>query len=141
MSWDKSEVMQEFAKISGEQGLLKNAQSKEDDSDIRENRKDPDEKSIIEEAHPESIYIAESRGDGGLVENQIEQQKKLIEMVNKMPTGNLVGRYATQVNTLVALANMCDELGQEQAADFLTDAAKELLEKSKQIPFDKAPGK
>lgn len=139
MSWDKSEIMQEFAKISINQGFFKSAESKEDDSSLGKNRKDPEEKSVIEIAHPEPVYIAESRGDGGLLENQIEQQNKIIEMINKMPTGNLVGRYASKAYNLIVLANVCDELGQGDAANLLTDAARVLVEKSKRPFLAKAP--
>ncbi len=44
-----------------------------------------------------------------------------------MPTGSLVGRYASAIEQLVKLANICDSIGQPQAADILTDATKELI--------------
>ena len=155
MSFEKHEVMSEFLKIAEEQdllGLKKTAAPsenphKEDQKIIEEKRKKSPEKSIIEEAHPEPVYVAEARGDGGLVENQIEQQKKLIEMINKMPTGSLVGRYASMAIELVKIANMCDELDQESAANLVTDAAVVLLDKmaaevkeDEAHPFEEAPG-
>lgn len=133
MSWEKSETMEEFLKIASEQNLLKEALPEknpyqEDLKTIEEKRLDPPEKSIIEEAHPEPVYVAESRGDGGLVENQLEQQKKLIQMINKMPNGNIVGRYAQATAELVKLANACDELGEMDAANLLTDLANKLTQ-------------
>lgn len=140
MSFEKYEVMKEFLKIADDNDLLglkkeaapaKNPH-KEDDKVVVDKRKNEPEKSIIEEAHPEPVYVAEARGDGGLVENDIEQQKKLIEIVNKMPTGSLVGRYASAAVELIRMANKCDDIGHEEAADTLTDAALKLFA----APFD-----
>lgn len=138
MSWEKSSVMSEFLKIAAEKGLLDSAKNPcgEDVKTIEEKRlKDP-EKSIMEVAHPEPVYVAESRGDGGLVENEIENQKKMIEVINKMPTGSLSGRYATAIVELVKLADMCDELGATAAADLLTIAAKKLVLDLDELPFE-----
>lgn len=150
MSLEKHEVMNEFLRIAEEQDLLglkktaapeKNPHQ-EDLKTIEEKRLKSPEKSIIEEAHPESVYVAEARGDGGLVENQIEQQKKLIEMINKMPTGSLVGRYALVANELVKMADECDRIEEEEVADVLTDAATKLLELAENevpLPLTEAP--
>ena len=142
MSWEKSSVMSEFLKIAEKEGLLDRYKETaknpcaEDIKIIEEKRlKDP-EKSMIEIAHPEPVYIAEARGDGGLVENEIENQKKMIEIVNKMPTGSLSGRYATAIVELVKLANTCDDLGATAAADLLTIAAKKLVLDLDELPFE-----
>lgn len=135
MNWEKHSVMSEFLKIADDKdllGLKKTAAAEknphqEDLKTIEEKRLKSPEKSIIEEAHPESVYVAEARGDGGLVENEIEHQEKVIEMINKMPTGSLVGRYASSIKQLSKFANDCDALGHTKAADLLTEAAEELL--------------
>jgi len=135
MNWENSEVMIEFLKIASETnvlGLKKTALPEpnpyqEDVETIRKKRLDQPEKSIIEEAHPEPVYVAEARGDGGLVENQVEQQKKLIEMLNKSPTGSLVGRYAHTVVRLVKMAEAAEEVGATDVANSLTDAAKRVV--------------
>lgn len=143
MDWTKSTVMSEFAKIAEAQdllGLKKTAAPepnphKEDAKTIEEKRLKSPEKHIMEEAHPEPVFVAESRGEGGLVENEIEHQKKVIEMVNKMPTGSLVGRYASTVERLVKIANECDDLGQTEAAELVTDAAEDLIKKLERGDF------
>lgn len=136
MSMEKYEVMNEFFRIAQEQDLLgiqktaaaeKNPRQ-EDIKTIEEKRQKSPEKNIIEIAHPEPVYVAEARGDGGLVENQIEQQKKIIEMLNKMPTGSLVGRYAFTAFELIKMANECDEVGHGKTADLLTSAATKLYD-------------
>ncbi len=132
MAWEtKSEIMEGFLKIASEQGLLKESYPQnpyqEDKKTIEGKRLKTPEKSIIEVAHPEKVYVAEARGDGGLVENQIQQQKKIIELLNKMPTGSLVGRYASTVVSLVKLANQCEDLGHSEAAELLTTAAQSFV--------------
>lgn len=138
MSWEKSETMVEFLKIASEQNLLKEALPEknpyqEDLNTIKEKRLQPSDKSIIEEAHPEPVYVAEARGDGGLVENLIERQKKIIQMINKSPNGNLVGHYAQATFELVKLANDCDELGELETANLLTDLANKLTKEMAKV--------
>jgi len=135
MSWEKSEVMSEFLKIAGEQdwhGLKKTAAPEpnpyqEDIKTIEEKRQKSPEKHIMEIAHPDPVYVAEARGDGGLVENEIEKQRRAIEIINKHPMGQHLGRYASAVVELVKLAEVCDQLGYTFAADRVTDAAQELV--------------
>jgi len=132
MSWEKSEVMGEFMKIASETDLLKTAAPTknpyaEKKKTIEQKRLPEPEKHIMEIAHPEPVYVAEGRGDGGLVENEIEHQQKMIEMLNKMPNGALVGAYASVAVELIKVASACDEIGEPTAADILTDAAKKLF--------------
>lgn len=149
MSFDKYEVMTEFFKIAEEQdmlGLKKTASPEknpyqEDLKTIEEKRQKSPEKNIIEIAHPEPVYIAEARGDGGLVENQIEQQQKIIEMINKIPTGSLVGRYANAMISLKKMADTCDDIGYTDVADTLMSVASQMAEFALKAspPFTKAP--
>lgn len=141
MDWETSAVMQEFVKIAKEKDLLKEAYPEnphqEDTKTIEEKRLPEAEEHIMEQAHPEAAYVAEARGDGGLVENELEQQRKTIEMVNKMPTGSLVGRYANAAQELVALAAKCDDLNHTDAADLLISTAQKLLEAAEtESPLD-----
>ena len=132
---NNSVVLEEFLKIAEEQdllGLKKTAAAEknpyqEDLKTIEEKRLKSPEKSIIEEAHPEPVYVAEARGDGGLVENEIEHQQKLIEMINKMPTGSLVGRYASAMLSFRKMADVCDDIGELDIADVLADLAADFL--------------
>lgn len=143
MNWNTSSVMSEFLKIANDTDLLgikKTASAEknpypEDPKTIEEKRLKSPEKHIMEIAHPEPAFIAESRGEGGLVENEIEQQQKAIEILNKMPTGSHVGRYAVATENLVKLANECDALGQTEAANIITDAAENLLSTLKSESF------
>lgn len=128
-----SRVIDEFLKIAEKKDFLNKTAYPapnpygEDKKVIEEKRLPPPKKSIIEEAHPEPVYVAEARGDGGLVENEIEQQKKTIEMINKAPNGSLLGRYANVAHELVKIANMCDDIGAETASDMITDAVEYIL--------------
>ena len=140
--YDNSEVMDELIKLTLQKTALPAPNPyQEDKKTIEEKRLDAPKKSIMEEAHPEPAYTAESQGDGGLVENEIENQKKMLTVINRMPTGNLVGRYASAANALLKLADVCDDCGENKAADIITETAKTLLTKAKELngPLDKAP--
>ena len=139
--YDKSEVINELVKIALNKNALPSPNPyQENKKTVEEKRVPAPDKSIVEEAHPKPVYIAESQGDGGLVENQLEQQKKMLEVINKMPTGNLVGRYAAVANVLLKMAETCDTLGEENTADLLTNTAKKVLNEAKS-PLTAAPGK
>jgi hypothetical protein len=146
MDWNNSDVMVEFAKIAEDTNLLglkKTAAPapnpyQEDKKTIEEKRLKTPEKSIMELAHPESVYVAESQGDGALVENEMETQKKMIEIINKMPTGSLVHRYAMAIDALIKMADACDASGESEAAQLLDFAATRLLDDVEKLPFDGA---
>jgi len=143
-----SEIMDEYLKIADETdmlGLKKIAAPspnpyQEAKKTIEEKRLKTPEKNIIEIAHPTPVYVAEALGDGGLVENQNEMQKKLIRIINKMPTGSLVHRYASVIDALVKIADTCDQQDETQAAELLTSAAEKLLVdiEGSSGPFDRA---
>jgi sugar-specific transcriptional regulator TrmB len=147
MSFEKSNVMREFGRIMAEQGLVKTANEMNDalkavePNPYAENIKDivekrlKQEKDMIEEAHPEPVYVAEALGDGGLVENQNEQHQKLIEMINKMPTGIIVHRYAAAIDSLIKMAAECDEVDEGGVSDILTEAATKLVGMLDQLPL------
>ena len=147
MSFEKSNVMREFGRIMAEQGLVKTANEMNDalkavePNPYAENIKDivekrlKQEKDMIEEAHPEPVYVAEALGDGGLVENQNEQHQKLVDMINKMPTGIIVHRYAAAIDSLVKMAAECDEVDEAEVSDILTATATQLVGMLDQLPL------
>ena len=119
---DNSEVMTEFYKI---------AMAKDAEKPVIEVDED-----LIEDAHPEPVYVADAQGTGGLVENQNEQHKKMVEVAQKMPTGQYIHTYASCAIDLIKLAEECDKAGEQEAAEIITIMAEKLLE---QIPFVQAP--
>jgi hypothetical protein len=129
--YDKSEVFNEFIKIALNKTALPAPNPYQEDKKTIEEKRIPVEKHVMELAHPEPEYIANAQGDGALVENEIENQRKMIDVVNRMPTGNLIGRYAMMVDVLLKIADTCDHLEETEAADLLTQAAKTTLEKAK----------
>jgi len=151
MSWEKSETFKEFIKIASEnenfidlsKEVAKNPYSEESQEihDKGFKKSDYSEDSIIEKAHPEPIYTAEALGDGGLVENQIEQHNKMVNIVNKMPTGSPIHYYACVIDELVKIANECDSDGETEAANLITKVAEDILGLFQNIPFVEAPVK
>ena len=133
---EHSEVMLSFAKMLAESDKPAKNPYQEDLKQIEEKCTVPEE-DLVEIAHPEPVYVAEALGDGGLVENQKEQHEKMMTVINRMPTGALLGTYAATVDTLVKMANKCDELGDYAAADELTATARKILALMGEVfPFD-----
>jgi hypothetical protein len=83
---------------------------------------------LIGEAHPKTIDIAESMGRGGVVENQIEQQRHNKGVAQSMPSGNFRGRHAWVIQNLVKLADEADKRGLEEASDLIDAALQELAD-------------
>ena len=81
---------------------------------------------LIGKAHPKSIDVADAMGRGGLVENQIEQQRHNKGVAQSMPTGNFLGRHASVIENLVKLADQADEQGMKEASDLIDAALEEL---------------
>lgn len=120
-----SEVMDEFFKIAS-----KNPHQ-EDPKTIEEKVLEVEE-DIIEDAHPDPVYVAEALGDGGLVENQNEQHDKMMAVVNKMPNGQYLHTYASCARDLLKLAEECEACGETDAAEVITILAEKVLNK---LPF------
>lgn len=58
-------------------------------------------RDLILSAHPKAIRVSEGLGNGGLVENGLEQKEKLEDVALSAPTGNFKSRYAKLKNLLI----------------------------------------
>lgn len=87
-------------------------------------------RDLVEEAHKDDAQMASAMGNGGLVENILQQQEKDIEVALKMPTGTLPGVHASVIADLVKLANDLDEAGEEEAARRVDAAIRDIT-----LPF------
>lgn len=112
--------------------LLSNA--KDDAKTILEKKYPIEPEDLIEKAHPEPVMVAE-HPVGGLVENQNEQHQRMLNVVNKMPTGFPLNSWAALASSLVKIAQECDDLGLEREAEeldqvvssfFLVEAKKDM---------------
>ena len=83
---------------------------------LREKKQAKEPEDLVEKAHPKPIYVADGMGDGGLVENQNEMHAKIQQMINKMPTGNLINTWATVLNELTKIASELDAENHPAAA-------------------------
>lgn len=50
---------------------------------------DEDGEDLIGFAHPKKVNVADAKDDNGTVENLLEQHKKIVDIVNKNPTGKI----------------------------------------------------
>jgi hypothetical protein len=82
---------------------------------------------LIERAHPKSIYIADAISNGGLIENSIEQHRKMEEVAFSMPSGNFRNRYAELIENLVKIANESDEQGLYQSSELIEESVTKLI--------------
>lgn len=146
--WNGSKVMEEFAKMAAESGLITTDFDKpiigttDKEVPVKDHRRyEPTEEynitketgeDLVNKAHPEDSKPAEAMGDGGLVENVTQQQKKDIEIATKMPSGALIGRHAELVNSLICLADKLDSEGKKEAALRIDKT----LERIIRLPFD-----
>jgi len=87
------------------------ANANDDLSVLKEKKHPVDKEDLIEKAHPKSVYVSNALGDGGLVENQNEQQAKIIEIINKMPSGNHIHLYAEAILGLEKIASEMENDG------------------------------
>ena len=73
--------------------------------DEESEKRKPDQKELYElhdetgrdltlSAHPKAIRLSDAMGDGGLVENGLEQKNKMEGVALRTPTGNFESRYA-----------------------------------------------
>ena len=131
---DNSEVLTDFYRIVSASMAAPNP-DQEDPKTIEEKVLEVDE-DLIEEAHPEPVYVAEALGDGALVENQNEQHEKMMGVVNEMPNGKLIHNYACCALDLVKLAQECSLAGETEAAELITVLAESVLDR---LPFVQAP--
>lgn len=124
-----SEVMTEFYKIASKMATA-------EDKKVIEDKTVESKEDMIEKAHPNPVYVAEAQGVGGLVENQNEQHDKIVNIVNKMPSGLLVHTYAACAIELIKLAKECEDCGEKAAAETITTMAEKILDN---LPLIQAP--
>ena len=85
-------IEKEFAKLLRESRsaarhkLVAEAADKEDAIRAKRPRKEKNKKSVIEEAHPEEVFVAESDGLGGRVGNPEQVQEQIIDALNRRPS-------------------------------------------------------
>lgn len=149
-TWNGSLIMEEFVKIAKEKGFLP-TDLNPDNKDIVGNAKIPtpvkdhrryepteeydvtkeEGKDLVEKAHPKKMQTAKSQGEGGVVENVVEQQEKDIDVATKMPHGSLIGVHANLINELVKLANEYEDKGDIKNAERIDAVIRKIYN-----PFD-----
>jgi len=146
--WNGSQVMGEFAKIAVESGLITSdfgnpvMGNTDKETPVKDHRRyEPGKEygvtkgsgeDLVGKAHPKDAKPAEAMGEGGLVENIVQQQEKDIEVAMRMPSGALVGKHAALVDALVSLAN--DLEGEGKAG--IAARVDRTIERISGLPFD-----
>jgi putative heme iron utilization protein len=98
------------------------ASAEDDAKTILEKKYPVESEDMVEKAHPEPVMIAD-HPYGGLVENQNEQHQRILNVVNKMPTGFPIHSWASIATELIKIAQECDDLGLESEAKAIDEIA------------------
>lgn len=94
---------------------------------LKEKKKATDHPDIVEQAHPETAYMAEGPMGTGVVENQNEQHQKILNVVQRMPSGFHYNKFADLVDGLTKMAAGLEEKGDSEAAKKVDSLAFELV--------------
>ncbi len=128
----QNEVIANFIKIAAEKNIIDENLYSIDTGD------DKTGKELIEKAHPESaaLVLDSYRPDGGVVENQVEQQEEDILAAERMPNGTVHRKTTAEelIDELVIIAEEMDARGEEGVAKF-ADFLLEGLYKQAVIPL------
>ena len=81
---------------------------------------------LILSAHPTTVSVVEAKGIGGVMENTLEQHRKMLDVAFNVPSGNFRSKYAFVVSQLVKIANEADANGNLEAATLIDDFLSEL---------------
>lgn len=79
----------------------------------------------IQSAHPKSVYVGESMGDGSLIENSLEQQYKTEQKLLPTPTGNFTSKNAF-FQHLYKLRKVAKDSGKKEAFEFINETINKL---------------
>lgn len=82
---------------------------------LKEKKKATDFDDIIEQAHPETAYMADGPNGTGVVENQNEQRTKILNVIYKTPTGFHFNTMADLVSSLTKIADTLEKKGDNEA--------------------------
>jgi hypothetical protein len=82
---------------------------------------------LLEKAYPNSVYVADAMGNGGLVENSSEQKRHNVGVAMSIPTGNYRGKYSNLVSELIKIANTADLANLTSDSDLIEKAAEDIV--------------
>ena len=120
ISFDESTVLREFARIAGEQQLIKIAASDKPVSKVYDVTGETGE-DLVDSAHPGNMHTETSHrkdDDGNLVETIVERQEMDVDVVRKVPKGT----YAA----LVELYNKLHKAGKIEILGDLAEVIKSI---------------
>ncbi len=79
----------------------------------------------IQSAHPKSVHVGESMGDGSLIENSLEQQYKTEQKLLPTPTGNFTSKNAF-FQHLYKLRKVAKDSGKKEAFELINETINKL---------------
>ena len=84
---------------------------------------------LIHEAHPNAIVVSDAMGNGGLVENLLEQKSHSEGVAKSAPTGNFRGKHAdlAVIDALIKIANQADNDGLFEVSKMIDSTIESIL--------------
>jgi len=82
---------------------------------------------LVQRAHPKSIVVSDAMGNGGLVENLLEQHRHGEEVAFSTPTGNYRSKHAYVLEELKGLAKMARSENNAEAFEMIKGAMVEIV--------------
>nr|BDD46231.1 hypothetical protein 63 [bacterium] len=84
---------------------------------------------LVQEAHPNAVVVSDAMGDGGLVENILEQKSRSEGVAKSAPTGNFRGKHANLavIEALTKIANQADENGTFEVSELIDSTIQSIL--------------
>ena len=143
----ESEVYKEFLRIYGSEeekqdekpkatpsnDLAKAKKESENLFDI-ETKTNESNKFILEQAHPETVEVAESyHQNGGVVEDLIKVQEIAVDIANRMPNGRISNKAIASkelIDELIVVAEEMDIRGHNDIAIFADNTAQKIHKKA-----------
>jgi hypothetical protein len=84
-------------------------------------------RDILESSHPNSVVISDAMGNGGLVENLLEQQQHDIGVALSAPSGNFRGKHANLVEALIKIATAADYEMSQEISELVDNATEDIV--------------
>jgi len=81
---------------------------------------------LVTQSHPKAIVVSDAMGNGGLVENGLEQKQHMEDVARSTPSGNFRSKHAWIFESLVKIANEADQDGFSDASDLIDELLENL---------------
>jgi hypothetical protein len=108
-----------LSKVTFKQNIISKIATDYDGKDkaiLKEKGRAHEHEDIIELAHPGTAVVAENYKGSGEVENLNQQRKKILDMINRTPTGFNFHTFAEKISEMIKVAEQLESSGDVNAS-------------------------